>query len=166
MNTNAKSTVLFYEKNLRVQVWSVGKFADKPLKLIAVSDISDLLGPLRERGHRSVVRNVRLAISAVFNWARGERGADGEYLVNDNPVTRIKLLKVDPREDRIDPFTPKEVRRIIAAAQPGAERRIVTVALGAGLRPSETFGLKRDDIDLNSALFASASPTRGMGRVA
>jgi integrase len=151
-NTNTQSTVHFYEKNLRLHVWSVDKFADKPLKLTAASDIGDLLGPLRERGHKSVVRNVRLAVSAVFNWARGERGADGEYLVNDNPVTRIKRVKVDLREDRIDPFTPEEVRRIVAAAKPGAERRIVTVALGAGLRPSETFGLKRDDIDLNARI--------------
>ena len=95
---------------------------------------------------------MRLVVSAVFNWARGERGADGEYLVTDNPVTRIKRVKVDRPEDSIDPFTPEEVRRIIAAAEPGAERRIVTVALGAGLRPNETFGLKRDNIDLNDRI--------------
>jgi integrase len=128
---------------------SVGTFAEKPLKLITASDVTELLVPLRQRGRQVQAGIVRLIVSAVFNWARGERGADGEYLVTDNPVTRIKRVKVDRPEDSIDPFTSEEVRRIIAAARHGWERRIVTVALGAGLRPNENLGLKRANIDLN-----------------
>jgi integrase len=81
-------------------------------------------------------------------------------------VTRIKRVKVDRPEDSIDPFTPEEVRRIIAAAEPGAERRIVTVALGAGLRPNETFGLKRDNIDLNDRIIRVRQTYSEHGRAA
>jgi integrase len=107
-------------------------------------------GSLRERGHQAQASNLRRAIAAVFNWARGERGSDGEYLVNDNPVTRTKAIKVEQEEESVEPFAADEARRIIAAAHPGWERRIVTVALGAGLRPNENFGLKRTNIDLGA----------------
>jgi integrase len=140
---------VFYERTLRLHVWSVAEFADKPLKLIGASDVSALFGPLRQRGHQATAGVVRLTVSAVFNWARGERGSDGEYLVNDNPVTRTKRVKIERPEESIDPFTPGEVRRIIAAARAGWERRMLTVALGAGLRPNENFGLKRANVDLN-----------------
>lgn len=149
-NTNAKATIDYYEGIFKWHVWPVSKFSDKPLKLIGASDISELFGPLRERGHHAQAAKVQSTISAVFNWARSERGVDGEYLVTDNPTTRMKRLKVEREEDSIDPFTADEARRIIAAAKPGWERRVVTVALGAGLRPNENFGLKRANIDLGA----------------
>jgi integrase len=148
-NANTRATVHFYEKNLKTHVLPFTAFADKPLKLIGASDVTDLFGPIRQRGHQAQASIVRHIISAIFNWARGERGADGEYLVTDNPVMRTKPVKVDQEKDTIDPFTAEEVRRIVAAARPGWERRVVTVALGAGLRPNENFGLKRANIDFN-----------------
>jgi integrase len=149
-NVNARATVDFYYRNLKAYIWSAPEFADKPLKLISASDVSNLFGPLRERGHHAQAAHLRRIVSAVFNWARGERGTDGEYLITDNPVTRTKPVKVEHAEDHIEPFSPEEVRRIITAARPGWERRVVTVALGAGLRPNENFGLKRANVDLSA----------------
>jgi integrase len=149
-NTNSRGTVDYYQRNLKVHVWPVADFSDKPLKLIGATDVSNLFGPLRQRGHQAQAAHVRRIVSAVFNWARGERGTDGEYLINDNPVSRTKPVKIDRPEDSIEPFTAEEARRIIAAAKPGWEQRVVTVALGAGLRPNENFGLKRANVDLGA----------------
>jgi integrase len=148
-DVNTRATVDFYSTILKNHIWAVRAFADKPLKLIGASDITALFGPLRQRGHNAQAANVRRVVSAVFSWARGERGSDGEYIVTDNPVTRMKTVKVVRVEDDIDPFTADEVRRIIAAAE-GWERRLVIVAFGAGLRPNENFGLKRGNIDLSA----------------
>ena len=151
-NTNTKATFDYYHFLLKAHIWSVAKFADKPLRLIGASDVSDLFGPIRERGHHAQAAKVQSTISAVFNWARSERGSDGEYLVTDNPVNRMKRVKVEREEDTIEPFTADEARAIIATARPGWERRIVTVAIGAGLRPSENFGLKRVNVDLSARI--------------
>jgi integrase len=124
-------------------------FADKPIRLIGASDIAALYGPVAQRGHTPQAQKIRRVVSAVFQWARGERGSDGEYLVADNPVTRTRPIIVErDEEDEVDPFTADEVERIIAACRPGWERRLVSVAFETGLRISENFGLKRADIDL------------------
>ncbi len=95
------------------------------------------------------VRQPLVVIFEDFNWARGERGTDGEYLIADNPVTRTKAVKIEREGEDIEPFSAEEARRIPAASRPGWERCIVTVALGSGLRPNENFGLKRLNVDLN-----------------
>jgi integrase len=138
-NANTQATVNFYRTILKTHIWPAAEFADKTLKLIGASDITSLFGPIRQRGHHAQAANVRRVVSAIFNWARGERGTDGEYLVADNPVTRTKPVRIEREEEDLDPFTAEEARRIIAAAQPGWERRVVTVALGSGLRPNESF---------------------------
>jgi integrase len=147
-NANTQATVDFYRTILKTHTWPAAEFADKPLKLIGASDITGLFGPIRQRGHHAQAANVRRVVSAVFNWARGERGADGEYLVTENPVTRTKPVRIEREREEIEPFTVEEARRIVAAAQPGWERCVVTVALGSGLRPNENFGLKRVNVDL------------------
>ncbi|MGH7913571.1 MAG: tyrosine-type recombinase/integrase [Candidatus Binataceae bacterium] len=149
-NGNTKATVDFYRTILKTHIWPTAEFSDKALKLIGASDITSLFEPLRQRGHHAQAANVRGVVSAVYNWARGERGSDGEYLVTDNPVTRTKPVRIEREEEELEPFTAEEARRIIGAARPGWERCVVTVALGSGLRPNENFGLKRVNIDLNA----------------
>jgi hypothetical protein len=118
-NINKRATIDFYRTILKTHLWGM-PFADKPLKLIGVSDIAALYGPVAQRGHAPQAQNIRRVISAVFNWARGERGSDGEYLVADNPVTRTRPIIVErDEEDEVDPFTADEVERIIAACRPG-----------------------------------------------
>jgi hypothetical protein len=81
---------------------AAAEFADKTLKLIGASDITSLFGPIRQRGHHAQAANVRRVVSAIFNWARGERGTDGEYLVADNPVTRTKPVRIEREEEDLD----------------------------------------------------------------
>jgi hypothetical protein len=69
-------------------------FADQPIRLIGASDIAALYAPVAQRGHQAQAQNVRRVVSAVFQWARGERGSDGLYLVDDNPVSRTRLHEV------------------------------------------------------------------------
>lgn len=150
-NSNKKATVDFYSTILKTHL--AGELAAKPLRLIGASDVMTIVGAVAHRGHQAQAANVRRVISAVFNWARGERGTDGEYLVTDNPVTRTRPVVVSRDEqDEVDPFTTDEVERIIKAARPGWERRLVTVAIETGLRVSENFGLKRSDVDLKAGI--------------
>jgi integrase len=126
------------------------KFCRQPLKLIGASDVTALFGPIRQRGHQAQAANVRRVISAVFNWARGERGSDGEYLGIDNPVTRTKPIKIEREDEDIDPFSLEEIPMVVGAAREGWERSVVIVAVGTGLRPNENFGLKRANVDLDA----------------
>ncbi|MBV8772857.1 MAG: site-specific integrase [Deltaproteobacteria bacterium] len=144
---NKPATVQFYRDILKVHIWAAEKFSRQPLKLIGASDIAAVYAPIHVGGAQAQAANVRRVLSAVFNWARSERGTDGEYLVNDNPVTRTKHLGVERKGDEIDPFTAEEVRAILSTAN-GWQRRLVTVAFGAGLEPGENFGLKVADINL------------------
>jgi integrase len=146
-NSNEAATVAFYSTILKTHIWPVPAFAEKPIRLIGASDITAVFGPVRQRGHQAQAANIRRVISAVFNWARGERGTDGEYLVTDNPTTRTRPVKIVRGDDVIDPFTPEEIRSIVMAARDGWERRIVVVAIGAGLDPGENFGLKRANLN-------------------
>jgi integrase len=152
---NAKGTSEYYRVLLEGHLYSF-PIAEMPIRLVAASDIASLLGEIKNKGHVARANKVRIALSAVFNFAMAERGADAEYLVVDNPVRRTKPLKRTQDDEGtdepggVDPFTREEVARVIHAGRDGWERRLVTVALGTGMRPGETFGLKRADIDLSA----------------
>jgi integrase len=147
-NVNKLATVVFYRTLLKTHVWPVRTFAEKPIKMIGASDVAAVYGAVNAKGHQAQAANVRRVISAVFNWAHGERGSDGEYLIKDNPVNRTRPVSKDNDDDR-NPFNPDEVRRVLNAAKAGWERRLVTVAIGAGLDPGENFGLKRRDLNFD-----------------
>ena len=145
---NKAPTVTFYENILKAHVWPA-EIAQKPLRLIGTTDVAVAIAPLRDRGHEAQAANVRRVLSAVFNWAKGEHGKDGEYLASDNPVRRTRPIAPDPDyEGGIEPFTAIEQERIVAATREGWERRLVIVAIETGMRPNENFGLKRANIDL------------------
>lgn len=148
--TNKPATVEFYKRIIEKHITGPSlAFADKPIRLIGASDIAALYAPVAQRGHQAQAQNIRRVVSAVFQWARGEKGSDGDVLVGDNPVARTRPVVADRNSDReIDPFTPEEITAIIGAARPGWERHLVTIAFETGLRPNELFGLKRKDIEL------------------
>jgi len=146
---NEKATVVFYRNVLKNHLWSAGEFADKPLKMIGASDVAQVIGAVYQSGRQATAANMRRTISAIFNWGRCERGSDGKYLVEDNPVTRTKPVTVDRPDEDIDPCAQAEVEAIELAARPGWERRIAIVGFGAGLRVAELFGLKQRDVDLS-----------------
>jgi integrase len=137
---NAKSTVHYYEELLGALVWP-SSLAAKPARSITAGDITVLLGELKEKRGALRANQARRVISSVFSTGLSD------YLVDENPVRRTKRIRPET-EDTIDPFSKDEVALIINAARPGRERRLVTVALGTGMRPGETFGLKRENVDL------------------
>lgn len=143
---NRPATAQFYRSPLQKHIWP-NDFAKKPLRLIGPSDIAALLAPIQQGEHPDQAGKVKRVISAVFNWARAERGSDGQYLALDNPATRIKRPQ-RARSDNIDPFSLEEIKAILTATRAPIHRRIITVAFGAGLDPGENFGLKVADIDL------------------
>jgi integrase len=138
---NAESTFTYYADALRVLIWPTS-LAAKPARLITAGDITLLLGEVKCARSTYRAKQARRVISAVFGYGLSD------YLVDENPVRRTKAPRTDEIEETVDPFTKEEVRLIIDAARKGRERRIVTVALGTGMRPGETFGLKRENVDL------------------
>lgn len=147
-NVNKPATVEFYRDIFAARIWT-SELSAKPLRLIGASDVAALFKQVHESGRQAQAANVRRALKAVFNWAKYERGIDGEYLVSDNPVMRTKRLETERKGDEIQPFSEREVRDILSAAGVGWERRIVAVAFGAGLDPGENFGLRVADLDFS-----------------
>jgi integrase len=144
-SVGSKGTIAYYRAIFKSYVWS-SPLADKP---VTAGDLVLLFGEIKQKGFEIRANKVREALSALFNYARNERGGDGAYLIDDNPVRRTKPLRVTRGED-IDPFTREETQQIIEAAKDGWEHRLVTVAFGTGLRPGELFGLKRENVDLSA----------------
>lgn len=77
--------------------------------------------------------------------------ADDEIL-EDNPMAGVKVKRRRQVKDQddVDPFTPAEVKAILAACD-GQFRNMVAFAVGSGLRwPSEVMALQWQDVDLDA----------------
>lgn len=80
-----------------------------------------------------------------------EAAEDG--LIDENPIAGlvVKRRKVVKDVDDIDPFTPAEVKQIIAACDEPQFRNMVAFGIGSGLRwPSEVIALQWADVDLDA----------------
>jgi integrase len=77
--------------------------------------------------------------------------AVNDDLIKFNPLERIKLKKIMPRESRTstykpDPFDMAEIAAILAACD-GQERNLWRHAFGTGMRPSEYIALEWGSVD-------------------
>lgn len=66
-----------------------------------------------------------------------------------NPVTRVDMLRENNTRDRY--LSPEEMRAILAKCDP-EPAAIIEIAVQTGMRQSEQFSLKRQDIDLEAGL--------------
>lgn len=77
--------------------------------------------------------------------------AINDDLIESNPLDRVKLSKIVPREAlksdfAADPFSMDEIEAILAACQ-GQERNLFQFAFGSGLRTSELMALEWRHLD-------------------
>jgi integrase len=87
-------------------------------------------------------RYARVVLRAALNTARRWG------LVAQNVATLVDAPRVVSRE--IQPLSPAQAKRLLAAAADGPLHAFVAVALGCGLRLGESLGLKWADIDLDA----------------
>lgn len=141
--SNAPGTVAYYRELFRgLQV--AFPCETHRVSKVTPAQIMGVLGALKAKGYAARANKLRGALSTLFTFAIREG------IAAHNPVRHTKPLRVRREADEVNPFSALEVSRIIGAARDGWERRLVTVALGTGLRPAELFGLKRADVDLGA----------------
>ena len=122
-------------------------------KLIAThirpEDIARLRDVLLRRFARGTVKNVLATLSAIFSWAVRQG------LAQKNPCQGIERPTPD---QSVDFLTREEVRALLNAAAADARSRrygrirqvAVTLAVYTGMRKGELFGLRWQDVDLDT----------------
>ncbi len=140
--TRTAGTASHYRSLFRSHLWK-SEFSE--LKVCAAHD-GDVVRFLRSLGEKGLsidrINKMRRALFSIF------RVAVRRHLTDDNPVAFTEAL---PREDEpeVNPFSAEDARAVIEAVT-GQERALITVLIGAGLRPSEALGLRRSNVDFDS----------------
>lgn len=75
--------------------------------------------------------------------------ADGVIAVD--PMRDVSIKQRGPKDDEIDPFTPAEVAKILAAVD-GQVRNLFQFAFWSGLRTSELIALRWQDVDFTRGI--------------
>ena len=131
------------ETTLRERRHKVGRltkvFGNRPAASIMTEDLLGLMDSLKVTG--VTADGYRRCWHALYTYAISEGIAEV------NPVAKIKPFKADERLPK--PFTVKDVRAIMSAAEEYAPPLVVTLAVQffGGLRPGEAMGLKWEDVD-------------------
>jgi len=94
------------------------------------------------------VNKLRAMVRTAWNYAR-----KAELLHGDNPAADVAQRKVPKRAPSF--LEAHEVPRVLAELRPG-DRDMVAVAVYAGLRKGELFGLRKRDVDLDRGLLMVA----------
>jgi integrase len=135
-------TASHYRSLFRSHLWK-SEFSELKVRAVHDGDVVRFLGSLGEKGLSiDRINKMRRALFSIF------RVAVRRHLADDNPVAFTEAL---PREDEpeVNPFSAEDARAVIEAVT-GQERALITVLIGAGLRPSEALGLRRSNVDFDS----------------
>lgn len=87
------------------------------------------------------VHQVHRTIRAALNEAKRRKR------ITENPALLARAPKVE--EDEVEPYTVKEVKRLLETAQEKRNSARWAIALALGLRQGEALGLQWPDIDLD-----------------
>ena len=110
------------------------------LDTLSPSDLQQLFNGMSARGlSAKTVRGLRAVLRRALNRAL-KLG-----LIDRNPATLVDLPK--PRRKEVRVLSPEESRGFLAAADEDRLCALWYVLLTVGLRPSEAFGLKWEDLD-------------------
>ncbi len=93
------------------------------------------LSPRTVQYHRAILR---CALNRALKWG----------LVKRNVATLVEPPRVE-RQD-VQPFTPEQAARLLAAVRGQRLEALYTVALALGLRQGEALGLRWEDVDLEA----------------
>lgn len=104
-------------------------------------DLQAYLGDLLKHRSTGSVDLLKIGLRRFFTYL-----IDTKKYAGANPVTdlHIKKRETEPAE----PFTREELHRMYIACQNHQERAVFLLLVGGGLRRSEIYGIRRDDVNL------------------
>ncbi|HUA82809.1 MAG TPA: tyrosine-type recombinase/integrase [Bryobacteraceae bacterium] len=126
----------------RIRYYLVREFRDCELSSFRRDELQDFLDAKAKTLSFSTVNHLRWDLKQIFNMAQAEG------LVQRNPAG----LLFTPREARTAPrrvMSPDQIKNVFGILDI-RERLITKLAVLAGMRPGEIFGLKWGDVDENS----------------
>ena len=142
MNTHegkTRKTKLVYNGNLKLYI--VPRWGKYPLRRVTSVEVEEWLKTLKlAPSSRAKIRNL---MSTVFRHAIRW----GWLNQNENPIA---MVRVSSKRKRIPVTLTAEEFRALFAVLPDRERTMGTICATAGLRISETIGLKWGDIDFQT----------------
>ncbi|AKS22818.1 MAG: hypothetical protein C75L2_00020097 [Leptospirillum sp. Group II 'C75'] len=112
-------------------------FGHVKMKDLTTQAVRKWIGSLTDISNKRI-NNLLTPLRAIF----ADAYQDGQ--INRNPLDRIRNLPLATKEP--EPFTPEEISRILAAADP-ISRNLFQFAFWSGLRTSELIGLEWGDVD-------------------
>ena len=112
-------------------------FGHVKMKDLTTQAVRKWIGSLTDISNKRI-NNLLTPLRAIF----ADAYQDGQ--IDRNPLDRIRNLPLATKEP--EPFTPEEISRILAAADP-ISRNLFQFAFWSGLRTSELIGLEWGDVD-------------------
>ena len=134
----AEETKRIYRSVLKTHL--LPAFGDKRLSSIERRDIEECVSSLHEPTANLVYHTLKSIFEAAVEWGK----------LAQNPAAGLWRKPNQRKESRH--LTPHEAARLISQAQDPTDRAIVLLALHAGLRRGEIFGLRWEDIDETAGL--------------
>lgn len=121
-------------------------FGQRQALRLTTDDALAFIAAQQARGVARITANRRLALlRAAMNWAAALR------IIPTNPLRELRIPRAEPQ--RLDPPSRAEAQAIFSAAAPHVQR-VIALGLHTGSRigPSELFGLRWSDIDLEAGV--------------
>lgn len=140
------------EKSYRKSInFLLDLFGDTPINKIGANELNRLIEVRKKSGMKgSTINQDLVAVKSLFSFAE-EVGA-----IDHNPAQKIKWMRSQKKINY--PLNTDELNRIIAAARSASQAGIVGLISETGIRVSECFRLKWQDIDFaNKILTVSKS---------
>lgn len=106
-------------------------------------DLQAYLGDLLRVRAYSNVELLKIGLRRFFSYLIDTKKYEG-----DNPVTNLPLRKRETEPS--EPFTRDELARMLIVCRDHQERAVFLLLMGGGLRRSEIYGIKRDDVNVET----------------
>jgi len=118
---------------------------------------SSLIEEWMEREKQRIVRTGKRISDRSINYNRGYlsrvfESAKEQKLIDDNPVTRVKPIRLNNKRRRILRDEENEETRLLEACEQDWFRRFLIFAIETGLRVGEICSLKKEQFFLNNGI--------------
>lgn len=114
-----------------------------PLQQIESEDLQDVINDLKEAGYSaSTQKKTMNLLKSAFRFAVEKR------ILPFSPVEYLNSPTVEQREVKI--FTPEEIALLKTAAEGHEWRHAITIWAVTGLRPSELYALRAEDLNFTT----------------